>query len=64
MFQGVGFPFDGDLLLLHSLEESSLGAGGSPVQFINQKHVGEDGSGHEGSAAVGAVEVKAEDVSG
>ena len=43
----VGQAVNGHLALRHGFEESRLGAGGGPVDFVGHEHLGEDGSGPE-----------------
>ena len=40
--QGMGHAVHGDLTLLHSLQQSGLGAGGGTVQLVGQKQITED----------------------
>ena len=60
----MGFSLNGDLLLLHSLNEGCLRAGSGPVQFISQNHIGKDGTGYKCGAAVRTIKVKAENIGG
>ena len=40
--QGVGDPVDGDLALLHGLEQRRLRLGGGPVDLVGEEDLGED----------------------
>jgi hypothetical protein len=40
--EGVGLTIDGDATFLHNLEESGLGLGGSAIDFVGEKELGED----------------------
>ena len=59
LFQEVGVSFNGNLLLLHSLNKGGLSAGSSPVQLVSQKHIGEDRPGNKSRAAVRLIEIEA-----
>ena len=60
----MGFPLNGNLPLLHSLNEGCLGAGGGAVQLISQNHIGKDGTGYKCGATVRTIKVKAENIGG
>src|SRR5437867_821311 len=44
LWKQVRFSIHGHLPLLHAFEEAGLGAGRSPVNFIAQEDLGEDGA--------------------
>ena len=54
--QGEGVAFQGDLPLLHGLEQGRLGLGRGAVDLVGQQKVGEDGALAQFEAALGAVE--------
>jgi hypothetical protein len=51
----VGGSVDGDLVLLHGLEEGGLGLGRRPVDLVGEDQVGEDAAGPELEGAGGPV---------
>ena len=47
LLEHVGRVVDGDLALLHGLEQGGLGLGGGPVDLVADHDVGEDAAGPE-----------------
>ena len=63
--QAPGLAVNGDLALLHGLQQRRLRLGWGAVDLVSQQEVGEDGAGPEGELrAAGVVDERAGDVPG